>query len=220
MRCTLPHAAFRTYLVQDYLFLIQFAARMSANVRLLQVAVHRRACCHPRRDGSSRSAVGRWALSPEDIEAAPEHQATVAYTRFVLDCCAAGDLLDLHVALPLASSAMQIGRNLMPNGIDALGDHPYREWISEYAGEAYHGVATRARRHLDDLAARSMTKRRFTELAALFGKASNLNSLPDRSVQGNSCSLLARAANSKRQAAIQLAGEGVLPLSNWQRRKV
>ena len=32
---TLPHAAFRTYLVQDYLFLIQFAARMSANVRLL-----------------------------------------------------------------------------------------------------------------------------------------------------------------------------------------
>ena len=62
----------------------------------------------------------------------------------------------------------------MPNGIDALGDHPYREWIGEYAGEAYQGVATRARRHLDDLAARAMTERRFTELAALFGKASRL----------------------------------------------
>lgn len=52
--------------------------------------------------------------------------------------------------------------------------HPYREWIAEYAGEAYQGVAAAARRHLDDLAARAMTERRFTELAALFGKASRL----------------------------------------------
>ena len=93
----------------------------------------------------------------------------------MLDCGAAGDLLDLHVALaPCVIGYAEIGRNLMPNGIDALGDHPYREWIGEYAGEGYQGVATRARRHLDDLAARAMTERRFTELAALFGKASRL----------------------------------------------
>jgi thiaminase/transcriptional activator TenA len=35
-------------------------------------------------------------------------------------------------------------------------------------------VATRARHHLDELAARSMTEIRFAELAALFGKASRL----------------------------------------------
>jgi thiaminase/transcriptional activator TenA len=177
---TLPQAAFRTYLVQDYLFLIQFArayalatykSRTLADMRMAQAGLtaildemdlHVRLC-------------GRWGLAPEDIETAPEHQATVAYTRFVLDCGAAGDLLDLHVALaPCVIGYAEIGRNLTPKGIDALGDHPYREWISEYAGEAYQDVAAAARRHLDDLAARAMTERRFTELAVLFGKASRL----------------------------------------------
>jgi thiaminase (transcriptional activator TenA) len=87
---------------------------------------------------------GPWGLSPDDIETAPEHQATVAYTRFVLDCGAAGDL---HVALaPCVIGYAEIGRNVAPNGIDALGDHPYREWIAEYAGDAYQAVAASARR--------------------------------------------------------------------------
>jgi hypothetical protein len=39
-----------------------------------------------------------------------------------------------------------------------LGDHPYREWIAEYAGDAYQAAAAKARRHLDDLP-RAMTQR-------------------------------------------------------------
>jgi thiaminase/transcriptional activator TenA len=177
---TLPQAAFRIYLVQDYLFLIQFArayalatykSRTLADMRMAQAGL---AAILDEMDLHVRLC-GRWGLSPEVIERVPEHQATVAYTRFVLDCGAAGDLLDLHVALaPCVIGYAEIGRNLTPNGIDALGDHPYREWIGEYAGEAYQDVAAQARRHLDDLAARAMTERRFTELAALFGMASRL----------------------------------------------
>ena len=177
---TLPETAFRTYLVQDYLFLIQFArayalatykSRRLADMKAAQAGLaaildemelHVRLC-------------GRWGLSRADIEAAPEHQATVAYTRFVLDCGAAGDLLDLHVALaPCVIGYAEIGRRLAPRGADALGDHPYREWIVEYAGDAYQDIATKARGHLDDLAARAMTERRFAELAVLFGTASRL----------------------------------------------
>ena len=177
---TLPQAAFRTYLVQDYLFLIQFArayalatykcrgltdmraAQAGLAAVLSEMDLHVRLC-------------GRWGLSPQVIEAAPEHQATVAYTRFVLDCGAAGDLLDLHVALaPCVIGYAEIGRNLAADGAAALGEHPFGEWIGEYAGEAYQDVAARARHHLDELAARAMTERRFVELAALFGKASRL----------------------------------------------
>jgi len=177
---TLPEPAFRTYLEQDYLFLIQFArawalaaykSRTIADIRAAQAGLasildetelHVRLCA-------------RWGLSPEALEAAPEHQATVAYTRFVLDCGAAGDLLDLHVALaPCVIGYAEIGKKLAPQGIDALDNHPYREWIGEYAGDGYQGVADAARRHLDDLAARSMTDQRFAELASLFGKASRL----------------------------------------------
>lgn len=177
---TLPQAAFRTYLVQDYLFLIQFArayalatykSRNLADMRMAQVGL---AAILDEMDLHVRLC-GRWGLSPEEIEATPEHQATVAYTRFVLDCGAAGDLLDLHVALaPCVIGYAEIGRDLASSGIAALSNHPYREWISEYAGESYQDVAVAARRHLDDLAARAMTERRFTELAALFGKASRL----------------------------------------------
>ena len=177
---TLPQAAFRTYLVQDYLFLIQFArayalatykSRTLADMKAAQAGV---AAILDEMDLHVRLC-GRWGLSPQDIEAAPEHQATIAYTRFVLDCGAAGDLLDLHVALaPCVIGYAKIGRHLVPEGVDALGDHPYREWIAEYAGDAYQAVAAKARRHLDDLAARAMTERRFNELAALFGKASRL----------------------------------------------
>lgn len=176
----LPEAAFRTYLVQDYLFLIQFArayalatykSRTLADMKAAQdglAAIFREMELHV-------GLCGRWGLSPSAIEAAPELQATVAYTRFVLDCGAAGDLLDLHVALaPCVIGYAEIGRRLAPNGVAALGHHPYREWIGEYAGDGYQEVATAARRHLDDLAARAMTEQRFDELARLFGQASRL----------------------------------------------
>ncbi len=177
---TLPEAAFRTYLVQDYLFLIQFArayalasykSRRLEDIRSAQAGLasvleetelHVRLC-------------GRWGLSREDIETAPEHQATVAYTRFVLDCGAAGDLLELHVALaPCVIGYAEIGRALVAAHGPSLEGHPYGEWIGEYAGEGYQGVAAAARRRLDDLAERSMTEGRFTELAAIFAKASRL----------------------------------------------
>ena len=115
------------------------------------------------------------ASRPADLEAASEHQATVAYTRFVLDCGAAGDLLDLHVALaPCVVGYAEIGTALAPRVAQAPGGHPYGEWISEYAGAGYQGVAISARAQLDDLARRTMTERRFDELAALFAQASRL----------------------------------------------
>ncbi len=177
---TLPHAAFRHYLVQDYLFLTQFArawalaaykSRTLADIRAAQAGLaaildetelHVRLCA-------------RWGLSREAMEAAPEHQATVAYTRYVLDCGAAGDLLELHVALaPCVIGYAVIGRALAPKGVEALADHPYRDWIAEYAGDGYQQVAREARRHLDELAARSMTEQRFADLVGVFGKASRL----------------------------------------------
>jgi thiaminase/transcriptional activator TenA len=177
---TLPEPAFRTYLVQDYLFLIQFArayalatykSRSLADMRVAQAGV---AAILSEMDLHIRLCK-RWGLSPAEVEAAPELQATVAYTRFVLDCGAAGDLLDLHVALaPCVIGYAEIGRRLAPEGAEALGDHPYREWIGEYAGAAYQDIAAEARRHLDDLAARAMTERRFAELAGLFATASRL----------------------------------------------
>jgi thiaminase/transcriptional activator TenA len=177
---TLSPASFRTYLVQDYLFLIQFA-------RAYALAVYKGRNLEDMRSAKNGlSAIldvemdlhvrlcGRWGLTPAELERSPEEQATVAYTRFVLDCGAAGDLLDLHVALaPCVIGYAEIGRSLSA-AIGSSADHPFREWIEEYAGNAYQEVAEAARRRLDVLAVRSMTEVRFDELARLFATASRL----------------------------------------------
>lgn len=177
---TLKETAFRTYLVQDYLFLIQFArawalaAYKSRSIKSIRAAQESLAAILHETDLHVRLCA-RWGLSRADLEAAPEHQATVAYTRFVLDCGAAGDLLDLHVALaPCVVGYAEIGTALAPRAAQAAGGHPYGEWIGEYASAGYQGVSISARAQLDDLARRTMTERRFDELAALFAQASRL----------------------------------------------
>lgn len=175
---TLSQAAFREYLVQDYLFLIQFAApgRWPPTRAACQVT------SAPRRPGLRRfltrpnctCACAPAGACRKPTFKLPRASATVAYTRYVLDCGAAGDLLELHVALaPCVIGYAEIGQRLA-GAIGDLNEHPYREWIGEYAGEAYQDVAASARKHLDELAARSMTESRFTELAAIFAQASRL----------------------------------------------
>ena len=127
----LPEAAFRAYLVQDYLFLIQFA-------RAYALAVYKgRNLADMRAAQSGLSAIldiemdlhvrlcERWGLSAADLEGAHEHAATVAYTRFVLDCGAAGDLLDLHVALaPCVIGYAEIAGRIASQESATLPDHP------------------------------------------------------------------------------------------------
>ncbi len=178
----LPEAAFQRYLVQDYLFLIQFA-------RANALAIYKsRTLADMRRAKAALSAIldvelnlhirlsERWGLSSGDLEQAREEPATTAYTRFVLDCGASGDLLDLHTALaPCVIGYGEIGARLADSlGPAHLAAHPYREWIEEYAGPAYQEVAAAARLHLNALAERALTERRFGELAGLFGEACRL----------------------------------------------
>ena len=175
---TLPEAAFRTYLIQDYLFLIQFsrawalAAYKSRRLADLRAAQETLAGILRETELHVRLCEG-WGIPASEVEAAPENRATVAYTRFVLDAGAAGDLLDLQVALaPCAIGYAEIGTRLAADGV--ADDHPYREWILTYAGEDFQGVAAAARQQLDAQAERSLTEHRFTELAGLFAKASRL----------------------------------------------
>ena len=80
---TLPQPVFQQYLIQDYLFLIQYArahalaiyksrtledmhiAQEGLNAILGEMNLHVRLC-------------ERWGLSPAQLQAAPEHQASCA----------------------------------------------------------------------------------------------------------------------------------------------
>lgn len=176
---SLPQLAFRHYLVQDYLFLIEFA-------RAYALAIYKAPQLADMRDAAAAlSAIldvemnlhvklcAGWGLSPTDLERAAPAAETLAYTRYVLDTGMRGDLLALKIALaPCVIGYAEIGTRLAEAASGAA--NPYRVWIDEYAGAAYQEVAAKARADLDRLAARYLTPAREAELIAVFKEATRL----------------------------------------------
>src|SRR5215472_3735226 len=170
---SLPQPAFRRYLVQDYLFLIEFA-------RAYALAVYKAPQLSDMRESAAAlSAIldvemnlhvklcAGWGLSPDDLERAAPAAETLAYTRYVLDTGMRGDLLALKVALaPCVIGYAEIAARLAVRAGAAPATNPYRVWIDEYAGAAYQEVAVKARADLDRLAARYLTPAREAEVVA------------------------------------------------------
>ncbi|MEM8749272.1 MAG: thiaminase II [Pseudomonadota bacterium] len=175
---TLPEAAFRDYLIQDYLFLIQFA-------RAYALAIYKGRTLDEMRGGlEGLKAIldvemdlhvrlcAKWGLSAEQLEATPEKSQTIAYTRFVLDAGNAGDLLDLYVALaPCMIGYGEIGAALKTMATD---ENPYAEWINEYASDGYQELTAATIENLDNLASGVMTEARYPNLKKLFAAATRL----------------------------------------------
>jgi thiaminase/transcriptional activator TenA len=177
---SLPQSAFRHYLVQDYLFLIEFA-------RAYALAVYKAPqLADMRESAAALSAIldvemnlhvklcAGWGLAPADLERAVPAAETLAYTRYVLDTGMRGDLLALKVALaPCVIGYAEIATRLAALAGPAAAN-PYRVWIDEYAGAAYQEVAARARADLERLAERYLTPAREAELVAIFKEATRL----------------------------------------------
>lgn len=178
---SLHEAAFRHYLVQDYLFLIEFA-------RAYALSVYKSPTLADMRDGAAGlSAIldvemdlhvklcAGWGLSPGTLEQAPPAAEMLAYTRYVLDAGMRGDLLALKVALaPCVIGYAEIATRLAARPEACAATNPYWVWIAEYAGAPYQEVAARAQAHLDRLADLYATPAREAELVAIFKEAARL----------------------------------------------
>lgn len=176
---TLPAGAFRHYLVQDYLFLIQFARayalavfkartldEMRTSLRGLTAILDKEMDLH-------LDYCAGWGISRTEMETAPEDMPTTAYTRFVIDAGLAGDLVDLHVALaPCVIGYAVIAQRLAAAA--PVEGNPYRLWIEEYASAAYQDLAASAVDALDRLAGDDLSAARMDRLARLFGQACRL----------------------------------------------
>ena len=178
---SLPEAAFRHYLQQDYLFLIHFArAYALAGYKSETLAELRSAAATMSAlvDTEMKLHVAycaEWGLSEADMEALPEDKATVAYTRFVLERGSAGDLLDLQVALaPCVVGYGEIGRALADDPATKRDGNPYADWIAMYAGEEYQEVTVEAVSALDALMSRRGGPGRMPGLTETFRMATVL----------------------------------------------
>jgi thiaminase/transcriptional activator TenA len=178
---SLPEACFRRYLIQDYLFLIHFARAYGLAVfkaDSLTDIRHAAAGLSAMVDQEMSLHVAycrRWQLEEADMAAAPEADATIAYTRFVLERGLAGDLLDLYVALaPCIVGYAEIGRNVKAAPATKLDGNPYREWIEMYASSEYQEVAAAHIVQMDQLMARRGGPGRIASLEITFHQATRL----------------------------------------------
>jgi len=154
---TLEEERFRRWVLQDYRYLKEFARifawavakatrlqSMSWYAEVLNLTLNTEMALH-------RSYAARFGLTPEDLEAEPMWPTTRAYTDFLLRTAADGDMLDLLAALlPCAWGYVYLARRLAQAGLPE--DQRYRDWIDQYASDAFAQAAEWLKGELDGLA--------------------------------------------------------------------
>jgi thiaminase/transcriptional activator TenA len=151
---TLPEAAFRFYVRQDYLFLIDYGRLLSLGAaRAPRLAWMRRfsalaSSVLETEMQLHRAYAERWGISVEELESERTAPATDAYCDFLLRTAALGDFGELAAALaPCMWGYAEIGQRLAAAGEPA--HEGYAEWIRMYASDEFEQLAAWARELLD-----------------------------------------------------------------------
>jgi thiaminase/transcriptional activator TenA len=177
---TLPEEAFRHYLRQDYLFLIQFA-------RAWGLAVYKSGDLDEIRQGlDSLKAIveveiglhvgycAEWGIAENALADVPPSPATLAYTDYVLETGLHGNLLDLHVALaPCIIGYDEIALWLQAQPFLKRNGNPYTAWIEMYASPDYQALVQGEIDWLDRRLA-GVDEASASRLSAIFGRATRL----------------------------------------------
>lgn len=178
---SLQPAAFKHYLKQDYLFLIQFArafalaAYKSATLADLRQAKDGLLAILDTELALHISYCEAWGISEQELNELPEARATLAYTRYVLDTGNRGDLLDLHVAL----SPCMVGYGEIANWLNSRAetmrgtDNPYDAWIAMYESDEFQQAMQAEIDWLNQRLA-DVSPARFQQLCRTFSDATRL----------------------------------------------
>lgn len=144
---TLEKEKFRFYMVQDYVYLIDFAklfalgavkardtATMGEFAKLLDSTLNEEMSLH-------RQYAERFGISEEELESAQPAPVTLAYTHYMLHVSENGTLAELICALlPCMWSYCEIGKDL--SRIEGATSHEfYGEWVSMYSSEEFGSLS-------------------------------------------------------------------------------
>ena len=141
---TLKEEKFLNYLIQDYLFLIQFskawslAILKSDNLEEMKIAASTVNDLINFEMELHITLCANYGISKSDLENADEENANIAYTRYVLELGYSGDFLDLLSALaPCVLGYGEIGLNCQNSNPRTL---MYKKWIETYSSIEYQNV--------------------------------------------------------------------------------
>lgn len=181
---TLPEADFKHYMIQDYLYLTHFARTyalaayksrsMAEIVRASEIVLHI--------NTEMKLHLGycvEFGISKVEIESTEESQACAAYSRFVLDVGASGDLLGLYVALaPCLLGYGEVARRVYDDPKSKREGNRYWRWVENYVAGDYVEAVRKGREALEGLARDSGVAAaeagRLRELVEVFREATRM----------------------------------------------
>jgi thiaminase/transcriptional activator TenA len=153
---SLDEVRFRRWVVQDYLYLKEFArvfawaVAKSAHVdsmawyaAMLDLTLNTEMELH-------REYAARFGLTPIELERAAMWPTTRAYTDFLIRTAADGDISDLVAALlPCAWGYVFVARRLAD--ANPSEDNRYAEWIDQYSSDEFAETTAWLRGEMDRL---------------------------------------------------------------------
>lgn len=153
---SLPKEKFKYYLIQDYLFLLDYSrvfaygaikahdeATMALFAKLLDETLNTEMDLH-------RGYSEKFGISPAEMESAPVAPTTHAYTRHLLHVAQTGTLGDVIAGvLPCQWGYAEIGTTLAEQG--GSPELLYQEWIDMYASAEFLALGEWLRNLLNEI---------------------------------------------------------------------
>ena len=138
---TLPRDSFRHYVVQDALYLVDYAralalvgAKAPDEEAIAMFASHARGALEVERSLHEGLLV-ELGVTPEQLRAAPTTPTTLAYTSYLLRSCHQGSFAEgLAAVLPCYWIYAEVGAALLAR---SSPDPLYARWIGTYGGEEF-----------------------------------------------------------------------------------
>ena len=140
---SLNHEKFRFYIIQDYLYLKEYAKVFAVGVaKAKDLDIMRLFAQYiPVMDGELNVHEGylaRLGVTQEEVDAAVPGFANLAYTSYMLRVAyEEGAAETLAAILPCAYSYEEIARRMVAENGDCLGDPFYGDWVRSYIGSEY-----------------------------------------------------------------------------------
>lgn len=144
---TLPLEKFRFFMIQDYLYLFEYARLFALGVAKSGGRKWMRMFSgmeHSTLDGEMnihRSYMQRLGITEEELDATKVSLANLSYTNYMLAVGYRGDALDILTAvLACAWSYREIAAEILRRNPEAAGHELYGEWIRGYVSEGYRTI--------------------------------------------------------------------------------
>ncbi|MDI2112322.1 TenA family protein [Commensalibacter nepenthis] len=181
---TLPKEEFQQFLLQDYLYLLDFCrvealavfkSRSFEEMQYFSSVLHdllnielplHISYCH------------EWGIQKDAIENIPKTLELLAYSQYLLSKAMQGDLLDLIVLLmPCVIGYGEVGLNIISDSATNMHNNPYQSWINMYSSEEYLGIMQKTMSFFEIISTKYGAEQRYQHLLEQFQTSVKLETL-------------------------------------------